>query len=153
MGSFLRGLFKNELGKIEYSAREWLVMRVGFVLLVWAATWQNQWIPFRISITEFKELRDPNGLASWFDLSWLANSTATVIVVWLFLTLSLLYISGRLPLLATGGLFFIHAMVGAIHNSPRGHHHATQVVGMILMGQFGFFPLAFCETKIFLQKE
>ena len=124
-------------------------MRVGFVLVAWAATWNNKWLPSQISIRYFKELRDPNGLASWFDLSWLANSSVTAIVVWLFFGFSVLYISGRLPLLATGGLFLIHSLVGAIHNSPRGHHHTTQVVGMILMGQFGFFLWHFVRRRFF----
>ncbi len=145
----MRGLFKNELGQIRYSAWEWLIMRSVFVWVVWAATWQNRWWSSQISIAPFEKLRDPNGLASWFDLSALADPPVTTFMVWLFLFLALLYISGRLPLLATGGLFLIHALVGSIHNSPRGHHHATQVVGLILMGQFIFFLWRWVRRSFF----
>jgi len=41
--------------------------------------------------------------------------------------------------LATGGLFLIHALVGGVFSSPRGDHHATQVVGLVLMGQFAWY--------------
>lgn len=148
----MKGFFKNELGQTRYYAWEWLIVRLVFAPLVWAATWQNQWLPMKVSIAPFAELKDPNGLALWFDLSWWANPTATAIGVCLFLGLSLLYISGRLPLLATGGLFLIHAMVGSIHNSPRGHHHATQVVGLILMGQFAFFLWRFLRRRFFQKR-
>lgn len=149
----IRALFKNELGKIKYSTWEWLIMRSVFVWVVWAATWQNRWWPSQIAIAPFEKLRDPNGLASWFDLSPLADPTVTGFLVYLFLALALLYVSGRLPLLATGGLFLIHALVGSIHNSPRGHHHATQVVGLILMGQFGFFLWRFVRMRFFQKGE
>ncbi|MCF6312854.1 MAG: hypothetical protein L3J39_10430 [Verrucomicrobiales bacterium] len=145
----MKSLFKNELGQIVYTSWEWAIMRWVFVFVVWAATWQNHWLPSQISIASFETLRDPNGLASWFDLSFLSQPTVTAVVVYLCLALAILYVSGRLPLLATGGLFLIHAAVGSIHNSPRGHHHATQVVGLILMGQFGFFLWCSVRSRYF----
>lgn len=133
-----RGLFTNQLGCVRYAAWEWLIMRIGFAVCVWFATWHT-WRFWQIDIRDAYDPKSANGLPGVFDLSWLGQPVPTAIAGILMGILLVIYISGRWMLFATGGLALIHALVGGIFSSPRGDHHATQVVGLVLLGQFAWF--------------
>jgi hypothetical protein len=133
-----QGLFSNQLGKVRYAEWEWRVMRFGFAICVWFATWHT-WRPWTIEIRDAYEMKSANGLPALFDISWIGQPVPTAVLGILMGLLLVIYLMGRWMLLATGGLFLIHALVGGIFSSPRGDHHATQVVGLVLLGQFAWY--------------
>ncbi|MCB1078085.1 MAG: hypothetical protein KDM64_09695, partial [Verrucomicrobiae bacterium] len=133
-----QGLFSNQLGKIRYAEWEWRIMRIGFAVCVWFATWHT-WRPWVIGIRDAYEMKTANGIPSLFDISWIGQPVPTAILGILMGILLVTYVLGRWMILSTGGLSLIHALVGGIFASPRGDHHATQVVGLILVGQFAWF--------------
>lgn len=113
-------------------------MRVGMVPLIWLATWHT----FDIRILDIPDAVDskaPNGLAGLVNLSWLVSDVPTWIAAGLMAVLLLLYLLGKCMLVATAGLLLIHMTVGSIFASPAGTHHATQIVGFVLLGQVIWF--------------
>lgn len=132
------GLFSNQVGHITYAAWEWRIMRIGFAIAVWFATWHT-WRPWAIDIRDQYDFYRANGIASVIDISWIGQPVPTMILGLSMLGLLLLYAVGRWLLPVTGALFLIHALVAGIFASPAGDHHATQVVGLVLFGQFGWF--------------
>lgn len=138
MKTFFRSLFSNQLGRLRYAPWEWAIMRVGFAITVWMATWHT-WRPQAVDIRDAYDLDRANGLPSLFDLSWIGQPVPTFILAGLMLILLVIYAVGRWLLAATTGLFLIHALVGGIFSSPVGSHHATQVVGLVLLGQAAWF--------------
>jgi hypothetical protein len=132
------GFFSNQLGKVRFAEWEWRIMRVGFAITVWFATWHT-WRPWAINIRDAYDIEQANGLPALIDLSWLGQPAPTAVLGLLMGVLLVLYALGRWLPGATGGLFLIHALVGGIFASPAGDHHATQVVGLILLGQFAWF--------------
>ncbi len=133
----IKAFFRNELGMIEYSRWEWIIIRTVFAFLLWGATWHT-FNPGAIDIPEYDTSNNPNGLAALFNLNWLAGTGATAVSAILFFLFLVLYLSGFFPLVAVSGLLVIHSAVGAIFASPQKDHHATQVVGLVLLGQFVF---------------
>ena len=134
----LSGLFRNELGKISYAGWEWLAMRVLFAPLIWLATWKT----FRVghlNIRDAYEIEKANGLPALIDLTWLGQPVPTSIAAILMAVLLAAYLWGRWMLPVTGGLLLIHSAVGGIEASPVGSHHATQIVGLVLVGQFAWY--------------
>lgn len=148
-----KGLFSNQLGRIRYAGWEWLVMRFGFAITVWFATWHT-WRPWAINIRDHYDIDRANGIPSMFDISWLGQPLPTAVLGVLMAVLLVIYAMGKWLPLATGGLFLIHAVVGGLFASPAGDHHATQVVGLILLGQFAWFiwekfrPVSFKEKGL-----
>ena len=135
---YLRVLFDDQFGRVEFASWEWTVMRLGMLPLIWLATWHTFDVRL-IDIPDLVDTKQPNGLAGLMDFSWLVNDTATWIVAGMMAVLLLLYAFGRTMLMATGGLLLIHSAVGSIFASPAGTHHATQIVGYVLLGQFVWF--------------
>ncbi len=133
-----RALFSNRIGEIRYLSWEWAFMRYAFAICVWMATW-NTWNPLEIGIRNNYVVEDANGLPSLVDLSWLGQPVPTAILGILMVALLVLYLGNCWMLPVTGGLLLIHSLVGGIFSSPAGDHHATQVVGMVLLGQFGWY--------------
>lgn len=135
---FLKELISNQLGSIRYAEWEWRIIRVGFAITVWFATWHT-WRPWAVGIRDDYDLERANGIPSLFDISWIGQPIPTMVLAILMIFLLIIYIRGRSMIWATGGLFLIHAIVGGIFSSPAGDHHATQVVGLILLGQLAWF--------------
>ncbi|MCB1233211.1 MAG: hypothetical protein KDM91_14640 [Verrucomicrobiae bacterium] len=133
-----KGLFSNQLGQIRYADWEWRIARLGFAVCVWFATWHT-WKFWAIDIRDQYMMKGANGIPSLFDISWVGQPVPTAVLALLMAVLLVLYVLGRRLLPVTGGLFLIHAVVGGIFSSPVGDHHATQVVGLVLLGQFAWF--------------
>lgn len=133
-----RFLFEDRFARIEFAGWEWLFMRIGMVPLIWLATWHTFDVRL-IDIPDVIDTKDPNGLAGAVDLSWLVDDLATWIAAGLMALFLLLYALGKFMLLATGGLLVIHSAVGSIFSSPAAAHHATQIVGFVLLGQVIWF--------------
>ena len=138
MKKFFAGLFADHFARTEFAGWEWAIMRIGMVPLIWLATWHT----FDIRILDIPDVVDskaPNGLAGVMSFSWLVSDVPTWIAAGLMVVLLLLYIFGKCMLVATGGLLLIHMAVGSIFSSPAGTHHATQIVGFVLLGQVIWF--------------
>lgn len=138
MKPVFRALFSNQLGKIRYSAGEWLIMRFGFAIAIWFATWHTA-RPWAATIRDSYEKETANGIPALIDLSWLGQPIPTAILAWGMLALLIIYVAGKALLGTTALLSILHALVGGLHSSPAGTHHATQVVGLILIGQLAWF--------------
>ncbi len=138
MKSFFRTLFSNQLGRLRYSAGEWAFMRITFAITTWFATWHT-WRPWAVSIRDDYDFERANGLPGLVDLSWVGQPVPTFVLAGLMVLLLVTYAAGRWMLVSTFGLCLIHAIVGGIYSSPEGAHHATQVVGLVLLGQFAWF--------------
>lgn len=147
----LQGLFSNQLGRVRYAAWEWRWMRIGFAVCVWFATWHT-WRPWKIQIRDAYEMDSANGLPSLIDLSWVGQPVPTAVLGVLMGLLLILYVMGRGLLPVTAGLALIHAVVGGIFSSPRGDHHATQVVGLVLVGQAAWFAWERWRPQRFREK-
>jgi len=135
---WLGSLFEDQFGRVDFAAWEWTVMRIGFAPLIWFATWRTLDVGL-IDITDVLDTKQPNGLSGVVDFSWMVNDTATWGVAVVMVILLVGYVLGKGMLLTTGGLLLIHSVVGSINASPAGTHHATQIVGYVLLGQFMWF--------------
>ncbi len=138
MKTFFRTLFSNQLGRIRYAPWEWTVMRIGFAITFWFATWHT-WRPWAVNIHDHYDIERANGLPSLMDLSWAGQPVPTYVIAALSLVLLVIYAAGRWKLGTTWVLFLIQAVVGGIHSSPEGSHHATQVVALVMLGQAAWF--------------
>ncbi|MCB1231884.1 MAG: hypothetical protein KDN19_16570 [Verrucomicrobiae bacterium] len=153
MKNFFRTLFSNQIGRIRYAAWEWAIIRVGFAFTVWFATWHT-WRPWAVDIHDHYDIERANGLPSLIDLSWIGQPIPTFVVAGLTILLLVIYGAGRWMLVTTWLLFLIQAIVGGIHSSPMGSHHATQVVALVLLGQAAWFtweklrPKRFADTGL-----
>ena len=74
-----RGLFSNQLGKVRYAEWEWRIMRIGFAITVWFATWHT-WRPWAINIRDAYDIERANGLPSLIDLSWMGQPVRCEII-------------------------------------------------------------------------
>lgn len=113
-------------------------MRLGFAVTTWFATWHTA-RPWAVAIRDSYEKETANGIPALIDLSWLGQPIPTAILAWGMLVLLVVYVAGRALLGTTALLAVIHALVGGLHSSPAGTHHATQVVGLVLVGQAAWF--------------
>ena len=142
----IRELFKCEFGKICYAGWEWLVMRIAFCILLWPATFHN-WSLMPQNIRDSVDQEQGNGLAGLFNLEWIGASPMEWIAQYLFLGFLIVYATGKWQLFASAGLLVLHSLIGGIFASPAKDHHATQVVGIALLGQFLWFSWEFLRTK------
>ena len=134
----LKSLFKNELGQIRYASWEWLVMRLAYAIVLWLCTWHTL-DPRGWKIRDAYDIDRANGLPSVIDLNFLGQPAFEMALAGVMLVCLVFYVWGRGMLVVTGLLALIHALVGGIFASPAGDHHATQISGLIIVGQFGWF--------------
>ena len=81
------------------------------------------------------ELRFPNGLAKWIDMSWALDPVSYSIITVLLTVGAALYITGfAFPLSATV-LLFCYLIVGTLQNSLGSISHYYQVMTLMLLGQ------------------
>ncbi|NNE90806.1 MAG: hypothetical protein HKN23_04095 [Verrucomicrobiales bacterium] len=159
MKTFCKSLFQNRFGKITYFSWEWGLMRLFFAFVVWHAAFPATVKTFfadsdgsKFALTDIREEIDrekANGLAHWFDLEWMGRLPVETGLHFVFVALLIFYLSGKLPLIATGLLLLLYSLIGAIESSPAKDHHATQIVGMVLLGQFLWFAFEAVRKKWF----
>lgn len=133
----MKALFRNELGRVQHAAWEWHWMRLLFAPFIWMATFPTFRI-WTVDLPDAIDAKEPNGLGQLIPLEWLGQDGPTCVLAALLGVLLLLYIRGRGLLWVTGGLVLLHAAAGSLLNSPRGSHHAAQIVGLVLVGQFAW---------------
>lgn len=134
----IKSLFRNKLGQTRYADWEWAIMRFAFAVVLWMTTWHTL-DPRNLEIRDAYVIKKANGLPSLFDLSFLGQPFFEIALAVLMAACLIFYVWGRGMLIVTGVLALIHALVGGIFSSPVGAHHATQIAGLIIIGQFGWF--------------
>ena len=116
--------------RIDFAWWETAAMRTGFALLLLFRFPQLASLP-----APGTELRFPNGLAIWLDLSWALNPIVYSIITILLYAAALLYITGfAFPLSATV-LFLCYLVTGTLQNSLGSISHYYQVMTLMLLGQ------------------
>lgn len=118
---------KNWGFKIKYGCWELLLQRFFFSILV---------IKTCTSIRNFYSQPKPNGLANYLDLTFLAAPYISTILKVLLFIFAAFYIWGRLMPISVGYMFFYLVALGTLKNSQGAIGHGTQIVALVLLGQF-----------------
>lgn len=123
-----RGRF--DAADFQHGPVELLIMRLGFALLVFAAI---KWEVASLGPADPKKL---TGLAHFINLDWLSHLSP--VWLWQGLTIAglLVYIAGVAPALALFPALFFSIGIGTLANSQGAANHSTQLISMILLGQF-----------------
>jgi hypothetical protein len=116
--------------RIEFAWWETALMRAGFALLLLA-----RFPPLTTLPALGADLRFPNGLARWIDMSWVLDPTGYSLLVILLHIASVLYITGFAFPLSSTTLFLCYLFTGTLHNSLGSISHYYQVMTLILLGQ------------------
>ena len=116
--------------RIDFAWWETALMRTGFAILLLVR------FPTLASLpAPGAELRFPNGLAKWIDMSWALDPVSYSIITVLLTVGAALYITGfAFPLSATV-LLFCYLIVGTLQNSLGSISHYYQVMTLMLLGQ------------------
>lgn len=105
-------------------------MRTGFAILLLV-----RFPPLASLPAPGAELRFPNGLAKWIDLSWALDPVSYSVITVLLAAAAALYITGfAFPVSATA-LLFCYLVTGTLQNSLGSISHYYQVMTLMLLGQ------------------
>lgn len=113
--------------EIKYGYWELLLQRILFSLLV---------INICLNIRTFTSQPEPNGLANYVDITFLANPHISVILRVLMFISAVMYISSKLMPISVGYMLFYLVALGTLKNSQGAIGHGTQIVALVLLGQF-----------------
>ena len=113
--------------KIQYTRWELLLQRFFFSFLV---------IKVCTSITIFSSQPEPNGLANYIDLTFLADPYISIILKVLLFLFAACYIYGRLMPISVGYMLLYLVLLGTLLNSQGAITHGTQIIALVLLGQF-----------------
>jgi hypothetical protein len=112
---------------IQYGALELLVMRAAFAMLAYVnVKWET---------APFTTQKFPNGLAKYFDLTWLAHHPPGQEVKALVVAGLVMFVAGWLPALGLLPLAFFATLIGTLLNSQGAINHSWQMVTMMLLAQ------------------
>ncbi len=113
--------------KIKYSRWELLLQRLFFSFLV---------VQVCTSMKIFSSQPEPNGLVNYIDFTFLGNPYInTILQVFLFI-FAAFYIWGRFMPISVAYMFFYLVALGTLKNSQGAISHGTQIVALVLLGQF-----------------
>ncbi len=113
--------------RFEWSALELFVMRFGFaVLAFWNIKWETK---------PFTTQKFPNGLAHFFDFTWLAHHPPGELVQGLVMAFLVLYVVGLFPALGLLPIAFFATAIGTLLNSQGAINHSWQLVTMMGLAQ------------------
>ncbi len=115
---------------IEFAWWETAFMRAGFAMLL-----LTRFPPLASLPAPGAELRFPNGLAKWIDMSWVLDPAGYSIVTILLHAAAALYISGFAFPLSSTALFLCYLVTGTMQNSLGSISHYYQVMTLMLLGQ------------------
>lgn len=119
----------------HWSLLEMFFMRLGFAVLVFFAI---KWEVGALGPADPKKL---TGLAHFINLDWLRNLHP----IWVWQSVTglglLLYVAAIFPSLGLAPALFFSIGIGTLANSQGAANHSTQLVSMILLGQFLVFLL------------
>lgn len=123
----------------SYRLRGWemVIMRLAFAFLAFAT------IKWEVNAFGAANPEELTGLAHWVNFDWLRSLSP----LWLWKTLTILglliYVAGILPCLGLLPALFFSISIGTLANSQGAINHSTQLVSMILLGQFLVYALPF----------
>lgn len=112
----------------DWSALEMLLMRAGFAALVF---YTIKWETGAWNTQKF-----PNGIAHFADLTWISQSPPGWGLKGLTLAGLSVYVAGWWPALGLLPALFFSIIIGTLGNSQGAINHSTQMVSMMLLGQF-----------------
>lgn len=119
-----------DAGDFHLGSVELLLMRLGFALLVFFAI---KWEVSSLGAADPKKL---TGLSHLVNLDWLRSLSP----IWLWQTVTILglvsYVAGIAPALALFPALFFSIGIGTLANSQGAANHSTQLISMIVLGQF-----------------
>lgn len=110
-----------------WSGMELFVMRLGFAILFFAnVRWET---------SIFTEQPSPNGLAHYFDLTWVAEPPPGWFVQGGVIAGLILYVFGRFSALGLLPIVFFATIIGTLANSQGAINHSQQMVTMMGIAQ------------------
>jgi hypothetical protein len=112
---------------ISYGAVELVIMRACFA---WLAFTNVKW-----ATSPYTSQNHPNGLAHYFDLTWLGQHPPGQLTKGLVTAALIAYIIGWLPALGLLPLAFFATLIGTLINSQGAINHSWQMVTMMLLAQ------------------
>jgi len=111
----------------DWSAVELLIMRLGFAALAfWNVKWETR---------KYTEQPHPNGLAHFFDLTWLGEHPPGMIVQGIVIACMLIYVIGVVPALGLLPIAFFATLIGTLLNSQGAINHSWQLVTLMGLAQ------------------
>ena len=116
--------------RIEFAWWETAFMRAGFAMLL-----LTRFPPLASLPAPGAELRFPNGLAKWIDLSWALDPRRYSVITILLNAAAALYITGFAFPLSSTVLFLCYLTAGTLQNSLGSISHYYQVMTLMLLGQ------------------
>jgi len=121
---------KFDAGNFNFAPWELVIMRLCFAALVY---WAIKWEVGSLNEADPKKL---TGLAHFINLDWLRNLGP--MILWKGITIAglAMYVGGILPVLGLFPALFLSIGIGTLANSQGAANHSTQLVSMILLGQF-----------------
>lgn len=111
----------------EPGAAEMLVMRAAFAAL---AFWNIKW-----ETAPYTEQKFPNGLARFFDLTWLGHHPPGDLAQYGVMAFLALYVVGVLPALGFLPTAFFATVIGTLLNSQGAINHSWQMITMMGIAQ------------------
>ena len=116
--------------RVDFAWWEAALMRTGFAMLLLSRFPSLPSLP-----TPGAELRFPNGIAKWIDMSWVLDPAGYSIITILLHAAAALYITGFAFPLSSTVLFLCYLVTGTLQNSLGSISHYYQVMTLMLLGQ------------------
>ncbi len=118
-------------GMFQWTWLELLIMRLGYAALgFWNIKWETR---------PYTKQEHPNGLAHFFDFTWLAHPPPGMAVKSMVIGFLGLYVIGFLPALGLLPLAFYATAIGTLLNSQGAINHSWQLVTLIGLAQLAVY--------------
>lgn len=140
---FLTAPRQLPVDRFQFGNWEMCLMRLGFSILAYSAIkWEVQTLHDASS-----DVEKLTGLTHFINLNWIQDLQP--VLPWKVLTMVglLLYVMGILPMLGLLPALFFSITIGTLANSQGAINHSTQLVSMILLGQFLVYALPFGRIR------
>ncbi|MBL9113488.1 MAG: hypothetical protein JNJ83_00660 [Verrucomicrobiaceae bacterium] len=111
----------------DWSRLELFVMRLSFAALAfWNVKWETR---------KFLDQPSPNGLAHFFDLTWLGKNPPGMMTQGFVIAFLFLYVVGLAPAVGLLPWAFYATLIGTLGNSQGAINHSWQMVTMMGLAQ------------------
>jgi hypothetical protein len=125
-----RQVLTDIVPRVDFAWWETALMRTGFAMLLLSRFPSLASLP-----VPGAELRFPNGIAKWIDMSWVLDPAGYSIITILLHAAAALYITGFAFPLSSTVLFLCYLVTGTLQNSLGSISHYYQVMTLMLLGQ------------------
>ncbi len=125
----------------DYSRLQLFLMRLGFAALIfWNIKWETR---------KFTTQDHPNGLAQWFDFTWLAHNPPDWGLKGLTIAGLLLYVVGIVPVIGLLPVLFFAMSIGTLVLSQGEIQHSWQLITLMGLAQWAVY--LFHDRKSFFK--